>query len=185
MTDYRISLNETNVVKGVAICAMLVHHLFLDVAQYGEALYGLAVVGKVCVSLFLFLSGYGLAVQYGKVLGAEQSRLRRCRNTLKFLCKRYLKFYLNYWVIFAIAVPLGVFAFGRSLTIAYGTDVSLVPAFIKDFFGLAGFGSYNITWWFNRLILILYFFFPLLYWLMSRRFIVISSSGHRMNNILL
>lgn len=35
--DYRISLNETSIIKGLAICAMLWHHLFLEGREPGAA----------------------------------------------------------------------------------------------------------------------------------------------------
>lgn len=69
--DYRISLNETNAIKGIAIIAMLVHHLFYEYPEYGESTYQLALIGKVCVAMFLFLSGYGLSVQYSKILNYD------------------------------------------------------------------------------------------------------------------
>jgi len=33
--DYRITLNETNVLKAIAICAMLCHHLFFKIQNMG------------------------------------------------------------------------------------------------------------------------------------------------------
>lgn len=42
---------------------------------------------------------------------------------------------------------------------------------LRDFFGLNGMESYNVTWWFNKLILTLYLAFPLLYILTRNRFV--------------
>ncbi len=47
---------------------------------------------------------------------------------------------------------------------AYGNSSGLAFSLIKDFFGLQGFNSYNITWWFNLLIILLYLLFPLLFY---------------------
>jgi len=77
--------------------------------------------------------------------------------------KRFVKFYMGYWPLFLIFVPLSVFVFGRGLDVPYGTDGILPLKLFKDLLGLNGLKSYNITWWFNELILTLYFFFPLLY----------------------
>lgn len=74
--DYRISLNETNAIKGIAIIAMLVHHLFYEHPEYGEPTFQLALIGKVCVAIFLFLSGYGLSVQYSKILNIDSALTR-------------------------------------------------------------------------------------------------------------
>ncbi len=115
MTDFRISLNETNVLKGLAICAMLFHHLFLDHRNFGIVNFKVALACKVCVAIFVFLSGYGLSTQFEKLLG--QGSANKPLLTLKFLARRYLKFYLNYWIIFAFTVPLGIFVFGRGLSV--------------------------------------------------------------------
>lgn len=170
--DYRISLNETNAIKGIAIIAMLVHHLFYEYPEYGESTYQLALIGKVCVAMFLFLSGYGLSVQYSKILNYDSVLTRINGGGVKFLYKRYTKFYLNYWSIFLISVPIGVLVFGRELTIPYGENACIPYRLALDFMGVQGMMSYNITWWFNRLILSLYLLFPLLYWVMSRKWYV-------------
>lgn len=167
--DYRISRAETQIIKAFAIMAMLVHHLFWENPEYGLDVYSLAVMGKVCVALFVFLSGYGMAATFPKNIGGF---LNTAKTFFWFLGKRYAKFFMNYWIVFFMAVPIGVFFFGRTLEIAYGTSTGLLTKFISDIFGLRGFGSYNITWWFNELILSLWLLFPLLYALM--RNIVVS-----------
>lgn len=167
--DYRISPAETQIIKAFAIMAMLIHHLFLNHPEYGIGVYSIAIMGKVCVALFVFLSGYGMAITFPKnVYGG----LNVAKDIFFFLGKRYVKFYMNYWVIFIVSISIGIFCFGRTLETAYGTDNGLLTKFIIDFWGLRGFGSYNITWWFNELILTLWLLFPLLYALM--RNIVVS-----------
>lgn len=168
-TDYRISPAETQIIKAFAIVAMLVHHLFLENPEYGLGIYSLAIAGKVCVALFVFLSGYGMTMSFPQ---KKDSRLNTAKTFFFFLGKRYAKFYMNYWVVFAITVPIGIFCFGRTLEIAYGTSEGLLTKLISDIFGLRGFYSYNITWWFNELILVLWLLFPLLY--VAMRNIVVS-----------
>jgi membrane-bound acyltransferase YfiQ involved in biofilm formation len=80
---------------------------------------------------------------------------------------------MNYWVVFLITVPLGVFVFGRTLEIAYGADAVVWSSLLSDFFGLNALESYNITWWVNRLFLVLWLLFPLLYWSMNSKFVSI------------
>lgn len=173
--DYRITLNETNVIKAVAICAMFWHHLFFQNPEYGLIIHKLALTGKVCVALFVFLSGYGMAVQYQKCLKnidfGMNCKLCELRGRIYFLLRRFLKFYMNYWAVFLITVPLGVFLFGRTLADVYGSDSSLGLSLLSDVWGLRGLESYNITWWVNRLFLALWLFFPFLYWSMSSKFV--------------
>ena len=86
--DFSLTLDETLILKGVAICFMLWHHLFYQHSEYGWFVHQTAQFGKVCVSLFLFVSAYGLTVQYGKVY--EKSMV----ETIKFQAKRFVKFYV-------------------------------------------------------------------------------------------
>lgn len=173
MVDYRITLNETNVVKGIAICAMLWHHLFFEHPEYGIIAFKLSLTCKMCVALFVFLSGYGMAVQYQKKnpFFTERSRSKGqiMQNCGRFLLRRLTKFYLNYWIVFFIAVPLGVFLFGRTLVDAYGSGKPLWTSFLLDILGLQTFKSYNVTWWINRLFIVLWLLFPILYWSMKSK----------------
>ena len=159
--DFRLSLNETLIIKGIAICFMLWHHLFFETLDYGNVVFQIAQFGKVCVSLFLFVSVYGLTIQYGKICD------KSIESTFKFQAKIFVKFYANYWAVFLVFVPIGVFVFGRSLNISY-EDSNPVKAIIVDFMGINGFQSYNITWWFNQLIISLYFLFPILYFVAKK-----------------
>ena len=155
---FTLTRQDTSVMKGIAICAMLCHHLYgfppEGVEPYTGVLAWLGVLGKVCVALFLFCSGYGLAANY-----KPQSIL----GDIKFIEKRLVKFYANYWVIFLIFVPITIFAFHRSLANAYGAESNVIVCLLKDIMGVQGFESYNPTWWFNLLIIILYLVFPILY----------------------
>ncbi len=155
---FALTRQDTNVMKGIAICAMLAHHLWgcpiEGVEPYTGVLLWLGILGKVCVALFLFCSGYGLAANY-----KPQSLL----DDVKFIAKRFVKFYANYWVIFLIFVPITIFVFHRSLLDAYGDSSSIYWCLYKDVLGLQGYESYNVTWWFNLLLIILYLLFPILY----------------------
>ncbi len=158
MNNFALTRQDTSVMKGIAIMAMLCHHLYgcpPDGADpYIGILVWLGVLGKVCVALFLFCSGYGLAANYKPL---------SILDDIKFVAKRLVKFYANYWVIFLIFVPISIFVFHRSLTEAYGEDVNIIKCFCLDIIGLQGYNSYNITWWFNQLIIILYLLFPYIY----------------------
>jgi len=178
--SFYLSKHDTSALKGIAIFAMLMHHLWgcppSWVEPYTGVLGFLGFVGKVCVAMFLFCSGYGLSVGYQKVLNNTQITMHNWKYglvvTLKFLAKRFLKFYAGYWPIFVIFVPLGVLVFGRGLYDAYGSDSNVFKCLLYDTFGIGGWSSYNITWWFNKLIIIMYLLFPLLYAFISRRPII-------------
>ena len=166
-TDYRITLDETWIIKAFAIMAMLVHHLFFDQPSFGPTMVNIGMIGKICVALFVFLSGYGMAASFPKV----QQNI--AKTHISVLCKRYAKFFQNYWFVFFIAVPVGVFCFGRPLEVAYGDNADMVRSFISDMLGLQGFNSYNVAWHFNAIILGLWLFFPFLYWAMKSKVVCI------------
>ncbi len=167
--NYQLSLNNTNVIKGIAICAMLWHHLFVGLQEFGTGIERVAATCKVCVALFVFLSGYGLTIQFEKK--SFQDWKNKTAHVVLFLLRRITKFYLNYWIVFLLFVPIGVFIFGRTPSVAYSKNDSSAINLLFDFLGLQGYNSYNITWWFNRLILCLYLFFPFLYWTMKSRLV--------------
>jgi hypothetical protein len=80
--------------------------------------------------------------------------------------KRFVKFYVNYWVVFVIFVPIGIFVFGRKLSTVY--EGNTITMLLRDLIGINGMNSYNMTWWFNKLIVCLYLSFPLLYFLIKK-----------------
>ena len=159
LNRWSLSKQDTLVLKGLAIIAMLFHHLYCSIPAwiepYDGALAWLGDLGKVCVAIFLFCSGYGLSVQYDKIKGIKDS----CR----YMLKRFVSFYYNYWVVFIVFVPVTVLLFHRPLSVAYGENVNLALGLGRDLLGLQGFSSYNKTWWFNKLLLLLYLLFPLFY----------------------
>lgn len=77
----KLSIDDSNALKGIAILMMLWHHLFYysngsfnDIYING---YGLAKTSalacKVCVAIFVFVSGYGLMEKYKD---QHQSRMK-------------------------------------------------------------------------------------------------------------
>lgn len=75
---------QTNVAKGIAIILMLCHHLFFNDPKSYDLFSSLCILSngvpidsfladfaKVCVSIFLVLSGYGLYISYSKFIQAN------------------------------------------------------------------------------------------------------------------
>ena len=139
---------------------MLIHHLFYseasrlrydDLIIHGHGLVNeIGIFCKLCVAIFVFVSGYGLATKY-----------RNGLQLTSYYLSRYKKLYLNYWFIWLIFVPIGVFVFHRTFTDVYGTHVALKAGL--EFLGLlnlTGQLGYNPTWWFYSCIIVLYLIFP-------------------------
>ncbi len=163
-TDVSLNLSrqDTEALKGIALVFLLIHHLFyIQNGQYddfyilGHGIVGIiGKVSKVCVPLFVFLSGYGL------MAGAEKvSRI----SLKEFYIKRFTKLYSNYWLIWLLFVPFGIIAMGLTFPLVYGEH--WLGKCILDFFGLLnciGLLGYNPTWWFYSCIILLYLLFPLI-----------------------
>lgn len=157
-----LSLEESNALKGIALILLLIHHLFYiqngmfdDVYVDGIGVVNsLGIVCKVCVALFVFLSGYGLGITF---------RNERKFDIKQFYGRRLTKLFFNYWFIWLIFVPVGILIFDRSFEDVYGNNS--LPLAILDFFGLlnlTGKFGYNPTWWFYSCIILLYLVFPLI-----------------------
>ena len=157
-----LNKNQSLLIKGIAILLMLLHHLFFvrnglydDIHLFGDhyLVHSIGVFGKLCVALFVFLSGYGLTVSQKGII-----------NLKSFYTHRFKKLFLNYWFIWLIFVPIGVFVFKRTFADVYGTHI--LPKAFLDFWGVLfsfGYKGYNPTWWFYSCIITLYVLFPLLY----------------------
>lgn len=164
------SKEHTNIAKGIAVIMLLIHHLFYstDYAYTELQIFGinfwntLAFFCKTTVAIFVILSGFGLYKSFSKH-----------ENLTEFYKKHFAKIYLNYWYIWLLFVPAGLFIYGRTFQTIYGDHTILKLAGnllgVQNYFGYWG---YNPTWWFISLILALYLIFPLLYFLSKRKYIL-------------
>ena len=155
MGEVNFTKEHTQIAKGMAIILMLIHHLFafpnriLTKQSYKSLLlinglqieYYIGVFGKICVAMFLFLSGYGLYIITSK----------NNKFSIKDAIIRISRLYINYWTVFLIFIPIGFIFFGRTLNI---------KEFILNFLGLSS--SYNGEWWFFRLYVELILITPIL-----------------------
>lgn len=152
--NYEFSKYDTLIAKGVAVILMYLHHLFYfdyritggnyyDSFGYlwgAKAEFFVGSFGKLCVSIFIFLSGYA----------TYKTFIYKNRNS-DFVNKKILKFYKIYLIVFAIFVPMGILL---------GKIKFSVYEFINNIILLKS--SYNWEWWFARPFIILMFFFPLI-----------------------
>ena len=173
VNDLNFSREDTNTAKGIAIILMMLHHLFRFPdrieypAHYLPLIPGLtpspefiiADFGKLCVAMFLFLSGYGLYAVYE----------RKGNFTFKDSLRRLIKFMISYWTIFALFVPIGLMFFSSDPR--YHFDLM---RFTQNFFVISS--SYNEEWWFARTYLALLLSFPLIKYLLRNTKIALGSS---------
>lgn len=158
-----LSLADTNILKGLALILLLIHHLFSkNTGEFNEItiaghdiVTSVAQLSNICVAIFVLLSGYGLTRKQ-EISGEE--------SLAGFYKGRYVKLLFNFWFIWILFVSVELLMGGRSFVDVYHDHI--VGRAILDFFGLSylfGFYGYNPTWWFMSLIIILYALYPLLY----------------------
>jgi len=155
---------HSQIVKGFAVILMMVHHLFSASGRLASdiniissfrlfthtAHYEWGLFGRICVSLFLFVTGFGL---YRKQMNGKEIRIIPIIRNL----------YIRYWRIFVLFVPFGFMYFGyareafpESLRVFSKLDWQIV---ISDFFGFTS--QINTEWWFLRHYIICLCVFPL------------------------
>ncbi len=155
MDIFKLTVEDSKVAKGGAVLLLLWFHLFYMHQEYGRFVYWTAHHAYICVTMFLILSGYGLA----KIFKPEQCVFR-------FYYKRLSKLYSTYWFIFIVCVPISMIFFGVTVKAAFPSEKYPYLAFLAQFFGLhiyyGGYG-FNPTWWYMSAIIPLYILFPFFY----------------------
>lgn len=130
---------------------MLWHHLFAFPEKLPEGVYisvfpmwekdfahYLGYYGKVCVSIFVFLSGYGLFF----------------KKEPNYIIKKIKSTYISYWKVFIIFVPI-------SILLGYGSReaTSILSAFLCV---SSNYCIFNGTWWFLRMYIFFLLLFPII-----------------------
>ena len=107
--EHSFSKEDTYCLKNTAIILMIIHHMFLFHNRLEEGIiyqaylkwnniyiiHIIAGSGKLCVAIFLFLSGYGTYLQYKQFGGVWQ-----------FYFNKIKKVYIMYWISLLVFVPI-------------------------------------------------------------------------------
>ena len=160
MKDKIFNISSTNSCKGIALILLLWHHLFYQHPEFGPITYTIALLSKVCVAIFVILSGYG----YSESIKSKNAGL------FSFYKKRLVSLYSNYWFIALIFVSIGILFMDRSLQDAFTNHP--YAKFIIQMTGLHRFFyreyGYNATWWYMSVIIPLIILFPFIYCLTKK-----------------
>ncbi len=172
------SKDDTSAIKGIAILLLLNHHNFLSAERYKnytvsffplseQSAVAFSSFGKICVSIFVFLSAYGLTLSLKKYGGETTLRAGQYRD---YLVPRLIKLMWGFWFAFAFCAVACAFISPQHFSVyspgggVYGILRGLTNAVI-DFFGLASlFGSptLNGTWWYMTLAIFIVIIVPLI-----------------------
>ncbi len=157
--QFIFSKKQTEYIKGIAILLMLVHHFFGFPEWYVEGIsyigiplrvntleYALGQFSQICVSIFAFVTGFGMFFSY------------KSGNIVKKSLKKLISFMIGYWlVLFGIALPINMLIGKTDLTLSFilKNAFSIKPELVSFA-------------WYVRFYILLIFSLPIFYKLMSK-----------------
>lgn len=191
----KFTKEHTMQMKGIAIIILLFHHCFLNAQRWATVPYEklattkgwgyypisfapfsshtiqyLASFSKICVAMFVFMTGYGMWVSY-----ESQKKKTTMSNYIK---KRMVTLMTGFLIIFAVTEILSI-PTGRFIEV-YGHDFRSVIYMIIDALGLAkllGTPLFCLTWWYMSLAIVLIMIFPFVHSMMEKyQWIVVVAS---------
>lgn len=163
------------VAKGVATLFLLFHHVFnfneesIKICLFSQEMHGnLMIYGKICLSIFTFISAYGITHQYMKVLGNKREQFREVVN---ITIRRFIKLEAACCFIYPIAVIYKRFVVHQGIRDVYSSVCGGGQQFraiymIIDMLGLANYFKtpmMNVTWWYLSLAILLIFALPAIF----------------------
>ena len=186
---------HTMQMKGIAIIILLFHHCFLNAQRWATVPYEklattkgwgyypisfapfsshtiqyLASFSKICVAMFVFMTGYGMWVSY-----ESQKKKTTMSNYIK---KRMVTLMTGFLIIFVVTEILAI-PTGRFIEV-YGHDFRSVVYMIIDALGLAkllGTPLFCLTWWYMSLAIVLIMIFPFVHSIMEKyQWVVVVAS---------
>ena len=190
----KFTKEHTMQMKGIAII-LLFHHCFLNAQRWATVPYEklattkgwgyypisfapfsshtiqyLASFSKICVAMFVFMTGYGMWVSY-----ESQKKKTTMSNYIK---KRMVTLMTGFLIIFVVTEVLAI-PTGRFIEV-YGHDFRSVVYMIIDALGLAkllGTPLFCLTWWYMSLAIVLIMIFPFVHSIMEKyQWVVVVAS---------
>lgn len=191
----KFTKEHTMQMKGIAIIILLFHHCFLNAQRWAAVPYEklattkgwgyypisfapfsshtiqyLASFSKICVAMFVFMTGYGMWVSY-----ESQKKKTTMSNYIK---KRMVTLMTGFLIIFVVTEILAI-PTGRFIEV-YGHDFRSVVYMIIDALGLAkllGTPLFCLTWWYMSLAIVLIMIFPFVHSIMEKyQWVVVVAS---------
>ena len=191
----KFTKEHTMQMKGIAIIILLFHHCFLNAQRWATVPYEklattkgwgyypisfapfsshtiqyLASFSKICVAMFVFMTGYGMWVSY-----ESQKKKTTMSNYIK---KRMVTLMTGFLIIFVVTEILAI-PTGRFIEV-YGHDFRSVVYMIIDALGLAkllGTPLFCLTWWYMSLAIVLIMIFQFVHSIMEKyQWVVVVAS---------
>lgn len=160
-------------IKGIAILMMLMHHNFwkkelfekytIDFRPFTESfIVDLALSFKICVSLFVFITGYGLTLSLKR-----QQEAMGCKEQSKWIINRLISVLSGYWFIAILAYTVCEILSKRTTEIFFNNGILEGCAKLMiNFMGLSNLfdiSTYNGTWWYMSAAVVFVCLVPIFY----------------------
>jgi hypothetical protein len=167
ITAALFSKGNCDILKGVAILLMYFHHLFafpdriiypnhyIPISGLYDIEYFIAEFSKICVPIFLFLSGIGFSFQGNK--------------KVSYYLNKVIDFYQSYFIVFAIFIPMGFVLFGNVNNLNFQ-----ITSVLSNLTMLSS--TYNGEWWYAGVYVLCVILTPLLKRLGGNLSAIISST---------
>lgn len=166
---------DSQVMKGIAILLMLVHHLFysadsahgLPVSYLfftGKQVTAFARFCKICVPAFVFVTAYGMTLKY-------QAFVQEGKSVKKLTLFRYASLMISFLFVYVLAFLFCQIGGIRNWSEVYGSGGKSVLYALLDVLCLTYFTdtpTMNPTWWYMSVAVMLIFVMPLI-WKITRK----------------
>lgn len=171
-----LSKKDSLALKGIGIIIMLFHHLYCSVDRFENftvdfspfsqsTVVSISLFFKICVSIFAFITGYGLLKSVSKIDFNNKS-------VFKWNVTRLIKTMSGFWLIYILSFIVSMIIDRRPLEVYFtGSRIKGLMYVLFDFLGLANFfdtPTLNSTWWYMSAAIVFILIIPLIY-LLSRK----------------
>lgn len=168
--------------KGIAILMMLFHHCYIPGSgRFSEITYGvnfwpftvnrvirIALFFKICVSIFAFISGYGLMASFDKLQNNKKKN-----NIHKWVLKRLIKTLSGFWIVVVLSLIICQLINGQTYEVFFHNK-NIIVGIVEILFNISGLGYLlnvqllNWTWWYMSIAILFICSIPILYSLIKR-----------------
>lgn len=168
-----LTKDDSQAIKGIAILLLLFHHLFYSTGIFTsfdisfaplttQQVVNLAQMGKMCVSIFAFITGYGLLKSISRIEFSS-------KNISKWNITRLFKTMSGYWFIFILSTVITQIIDGRTKEIYFKDGISIphgIINMINSFLGISKIvGTPNMlgSWWYMSAAIVFILSVPLIF----------------------
>lgn len=154
------SKDNTLALKGIAIIMMMFHHLFRTESLFKNHevsfwpvnkifVIDLSLTFKICVSIFVFITGYGLMLSLKKL---NEQYEWTSKEIFKWISNRLIKLLSGFWIIAILSYIICQIIDGRTVTVFFEDGIIYgIIQILLNFLGISelfGTPNFNSSWWY-------------------------------------